>query len=189
MKLPFCITKSAPSVLSICWSKDLLMEALATDIPPTRARPTIRAAAVAPVRRGLRSALRWLIRPTGPNSAGKAPPRTRITGRTSSGPAITVAMSVRTTPSPSREAAEAVFDAAAQPASAAAPAAPTTPPTIARIPQRPAHPGDLGVREGRHRGDARRAPGRQIRGHEGDADTDDVRRDGCRPADHHLAWT
>ncbi len=109
------------------------MEALATDIPPTSARPTISAAAVAPVRRGLRRALRWLIRPTDPNRAGKAPPRTRITGRTSRGPAITMAMSVRTMPRASREAAEPVWDAVTHPRSAAAPSAPTTPPTIARV--------------------------------------------------------
>src|SRR5690242_13910117 len=133
MKLAFWTVKSAPSVLSICRSNDADMEALATDIPPTSARPTISAAAVAPVRRGLRSALRWLIRPTGPNRAGKAPPRTRITGRTRSGPAITVAMRVSTTPRPSREADVAVFDAVAQPVSAAAPATPTTEPTRARV--------------------------------------------------------
>lgn len=124
--------KSAPRFLSICWSNDADIEALATDMPPTRASPTISAAAVAPVRRGLRRALRWLIRPTGPNSAGNAAPSTRITGRTSSGPATTVAISVRATPTPSSEAACAVFVAATQPASAAAPTAPTTAPTTAR---------------------------------------------------------
>lgn len=133
MKFWFWMTKSAPRVLSISSSKDLVIEALATDMPATSAIPTISAEAVAPVRRGLRRALRWLIRPTEPNSAGKAPPRTRITGRTSSGPAMTVATSVRTTPRPSREAAEPVSDDTAHPASAAAPAAPTIPPATARI--------------------------------------------------------
>ncbi|CAM5698954.1 hypothetical protein SGRIM128S_05480 [Streptomyces griseomycini] len=132
MKVALWTTKSAPSVLSICSSKERDIEALATDMPPTRASPTISAAAVAPVRRGLRRALRWLIRPTGPNSAGKAAPSTRITGRTSSGPAMTVAIRVRTTPSPSREAAADVSPEVTHPISAAAPSAPTTEPTTAR---------------------------------------------------------
>ncbi len=131
-KLVFWTMKSAPSVLSICRSNDADIEVLATDIPPTRASPTISAAAVAPVRRGLRRALRWLIRPTAPNRAGKAPPSTRITGRTSSGPATTVAISVSATPTPSSAAACPVLVAAAHPASPAAPTAPITPPTTAR---------------------------------------------------------
>ncbi|CAM5309094.1 hypothetical protein SFUMM280S_07896 [Streptomyces fumanus] len=132
-KLVFWITKSAPSVLSICWSNEAVIDSLATDIPPTRARPTMRAAAVAPVRRGLRRALRWLIRPIDPNSAGKAAPSTRITGRTSSGPAIAPASDQgEHDTEPSMDAADDVCSDTAHPTSAAAPAAPTTAPATAR---------------------------------------------------------
>ncbi len=55
-----------------------------------------------------------------------------MTGRTSSGPAMTVATRVRTTPSPSREADVEVSSAVAQPMSAAAPRAPTIEPATAR---------------------------------------------------------
>ncbi len=128
----FCTTKSAPSVRSICRATEAAADAPATDRPATSASPIIRAAAVAPVRRGLRSALRRLSRPTTPNAGSRPRPSRRITGRTSSGPAITPATSVSTTPSASSDPATAVRSLSTQPASAASPAAPTSDPAAAR---------------------------------------------------------
>ena len=92
--------KSAPTDLSICWLAEATSEEPTTDSPDTSASPIISAAAVAPVRRGLRSALRCAIRPTGPNGRRATAPSTRITPAASSGPITTKPTRVRNTPRP-----------------------------------------------------------------------------------------
>ena len=92
--------KSAPTDLSSSSVAEATIEEPTTDRQATRARPIIRAAPVAPVRRGLRSALRSAIRPTGPNIRSTSALMTRTTTPASSGPMTTKPMRERTTPRP-----------------------------------------------------------------------------------------
>ncbi|WP_331773122.1 hypothetical protein OG948_57910 (plasmid) [Embleya sp. NBC_00888] len=66
------ITKSAPSIRSAGTDCEATIDAPITDIAHTTATPTMSAAAVDPVRRGSRTALRAASRPIEPHLAGKA---------------------------------------------------------------------------------------------------------------------
>ena len=57
-------------------------------IEPTSATPIIRAEAVAAVRRGLRTAFSRASSPRTPTARGSSAPRTRITGRASTGASV-----------------------------------------------------------------------------------------------------
>ncbi len=65
-----CTVTSAPKVSSISLEIESFIDAATTDSAATRATPIMRAAAVAPVRRGLRRAFSRLSRPMDPNSLG-----------------------------------------------------------------------------------------------------------------------
>ena len=62
--------KSAPNVEVTSRLTDAVSDAASTVLAATSATPIINAAAVAPVRRGLRMALRWLSVPTPPYTYG-----------------------------------------------------------------------------------------------------------------------
>ncbi len=82
---PVSRTRSPRNSLSKEWLTDHLPEAANTVIPPTSATPIISADAVAAVRRGLRMAFSRASCPRAPVSRGSTSPRTRTTGRASTG--------------------------------------------------------------------------------------------------------
>ena len=130
--------KSAPTDLSSSSVAEATIDEPTTERQATSARPIIRAAPVAPVRRGLRSALRSAIRPTGPNIRSTTVLSTRTTKPASSGPITMKPIRVKTTPTPRKSDPSLALSACAAVYRAAPPAAVRTRPIRART--RPARP-------------------------------------------------
>ena len=97
---PVSSTRSPRNSLSKEWLTDHLPEAANTVIPPTSATPIISADAVAAVRRGLRSGVLPGQLPADRRSAGAArAPRTRTTGRASTGLSVATPRNPASAPS------------------------------------------------------------------------------------------
>src|SRR5215207_1920129 len=111
-----------------------LIDAASTLTQATRPRPTVRAAAVAAVRRGLRMAF-WRPRsPAKPEMWGDGHPMIRARGRATSGPRRATPTKTRAAPAPTRE----IPPPDRPNTRPAAPRAVTTAPTIDRPRSEPA---------------------------------------------------
>ncbi len=111
---------------------DALIDALITLTVVTKAKPIMRAAAVAAVRRGLRIAFCCASRPGVPNTFGNSPPSTRTTGVLITGASIAMPRNTAAAPPPSRASGWLVAPAMPDPMAIAPPAV-KAPPTQTRM--------------------------------------------------------
>ena len=105
LKSVWVTTRSPPKFLSTMSSIDALTDEPNVVNRATTAVPTISAAALPAMRRGLRIALRRARRPVKPRVTPAPMPSTPAAGRATTGPSTTKPMSIASAPSPARASA------------------------------------------------------------------------------------
>ena len=185
LKLPPVTMKSA---FRLSPNRSLIEDLI--DVPKTlnaltRASPIISAAAVEDVRRGLRRAFSWLIRPTVPPSAANGAPITLSTGRLINGLSTATPMKTRAAPAPTT--ASALLPARVEAEDDQRHSADQGGTAAEAAPAQAAGGAELDVPHRRHRRHLARATSGEVRRHQGGDDADDVSHDHGSRFEHDAA--